>query len=419
MTVKKNKISKELVEMGTIGNLINQEQIGMGKWKSNIRKSYLIELFMGLHFISGVLLPFFLIWGKLSFVEVMLLQSWFTMMIILFEIPCGAIADYLNRKLSLFLGTFTMALAALIYASFPNIIVFMTGETFFALGSSLISGTYQAFVYDTLRKLGREQDITKVMARSRIYMLLGVGISAPMGSIIGALLSLQFAMNLMFLPFIFAAIITITLKEPNHDLVREKHENYLKIVKSGVKALFINRILRKLALNQVITETFAFFLIWTYQLYLETLNLSMEYFGFVATSITLVQIIVVNFIPRIMKHSNNKKGFLQLYTIIPGIAYISMAFTSSTPIGIALILIVIGIGFSRRIIFVEGINNQIATENRATLLSAIGMISSLIRSILYPLVGYIVMVDLKIIFVILGVLIIILAIFTRIQKEYL
>lgn len=419
MTFKKNKFSKGLVEIGSVDKIIREEHIDVAKWKSNIRKSYLIEFFMGLHFISGVLLPFFLIWGKLSFVEVMLLQSWFTMMIIFFEIPCGAIADYLSRKLSLFLGTLTTALATLIYASIPNITVFMIGETFFALGGSLISGTYQAFAYDTLRKLGREQDITKIMARGRIYMLLGVGISAPVGSIIGATLSLQFAMSLMFLPFIVATIITITLKEPNHELVREKHENYLKIVKSGVRELTINRTLRKLALNQVITETFVYFLIWTYQLYLETLNLSMEYFGFVTASMTLAQIIVVTFIPRIMKHSNNKKVFLQIYTIIPGVAYITMAFINFIPIGIALILIVIGFGFSRRLIFVEGINNQIATENRATVLSTIGMISCLIRSTLYPLVGYIVMVDLEIVFIVLGALIITLAIFTKIKKESL
>ncbi|MFX0010988.1 MAG: MFS transporter [Candidatus Hermodarchaeota archaeon] len=419
MTVKNNKFSKGEVEIGSVSKIIKVEQIETAKWKSNIRKSYLIEFFMGLHFISGVLLPFFLIWGRLSFAEVMLLQSWFTTMIIFFEIPCGAIADYLSRKLSIFLGTLTTALAALIYASYPNIIVFMIGETFFAMGGSLISGTYQAFAYDTLRKLGREQDITKIIARSRIFMLLGVGISAPLGSIIGVTLSLQFVMSLMFLPFIVATIIAITLKEPNHDLVREKHEKYLRIVKSGVKELIINRILRKLALNQVVTETFVFFLVWTYQLYLGSLNLGMEYFGFVAASMTLVQIIVVNFIPRLMKHSNNKKVFLQLYSLIPGVAYVLISFISFIPMGIALILIVIGMGFSRRIIFIEGINKQIETENRATVLSAIGMIACLIRSALYPLIGYIVMVDLRIIFIVLGALIIILAIFTRIPKESL
>ena len=126
------------------------------------------------------------------------------------------------------------ALAALIYSSYPSITLFIIGETLFAIEYSLISGTDQAFTYDTLKKLGREQEITKTMARSRTYMLLGIGISAPIGSLIGGMISLQLTMSLMFFPFIAATIISISLKEPNHDLVKEKSEKYLKIVKSGV-----------------------------------------------------------------------------------------------------------------------------------------------------------------------------------------
>ncbi len=398
---------------------IKDLQVYLNKWKSNIWKSYLIHFFMGCHLIAGVLLPFFLMWGKISFVEVMFLQSYFTVVILIFEIPCGAIADHFSRKLSLILGTLSAALAALIYSSYPSITLFIIGETLFAIEYSLISGTDQAFTYDTLRKLGREQEITKTMARSRTYMLLGIGISAPIGSLIGAMLSLQLTMSLMFFPFIAATIIAISLKEPNHDLVKEKPEKYLKIIKSGVSELIKNRILRKLALNQVITESLVFFLIWTYQLYLEALNFNMEYFGFVVAAMTLIQIIFTNLIPKLEKRYSNKKIFLQIYTIIPGIAYISMALINLIPIGIALILIIIGMGFSRRFIFTEGINKQIETENRATVLSSISMIASLIRAVLYPIIGYLTMVNLGLTFILLGAMIIIFTIFSKIKNEYL
>jgi hypothetical protein len=236
-------------------------------------------------------------------------------------------------------------------------------------------------------------------------MLLGIGISAPIGSVIGAMISLQ-----------------LTMKEPNHDLVKEKSEKYLKIIKSGVSELIKNRILRKLALNLVITESLVFFLIWTYQLYLEALNFDMEYFGYVVASMTLIQIIFTNLIPRLEKRYSNKKIFLQIYTIIPGIAYISMSLINLIPIGIALILIIIGMGFSRRFIFTEGINKQIETENRATVLSAINMIASLIRAVLYPIIGYLTyltMVNLGLTFILLGAMIIIFTIFSKIKNEYL
>ncbi len=387
------------------------------KWRANIWKSYLINFIEGFHLISGILLPFFLTWGRLTFVDVMFLQSYFTIMILVFEIPCGAIADYISRKFSLILGALTTAFAGLIYGSYPSIIIFTIGETLWAFGVALTSGTNMAFIYDTLRKLGRENEVSKVMARNRSFSLLGIAISAPIGSIIGAYFSLNLVMSLIFVPFIIATLISITLKEPNHDLEKKKNNKYLTIVKSGIKELTTNKILRLLAVEMVITEGLVFFLIWTYQVYLEVLNFQLIFFGFVSTLMTLIQILFNNILPTLENKIHNKRKFVRMYTIIPGIAFILMALIRYIPVSIPLILIVIGFGFSRSLIFVKGINQQIETENRATVLSTINMIASLIRAILYPLVGYLVMWNLDITFLVLGVLIVIFAVFSKMKND--
>ncbi len=397
----------------------NEVIISLNKWRANIWKSYLIHFIEGFHLISGILIPFFLTWGKLTFVEVMLLQSYFTIMILVFEIPCGAIADYISRKFSLLLGALSTAFAGLIYGSYPSIFIFAIGETLWAFGAALTSGTDAAFTYDTLRKLGREKDVSKISARNRSFSLLGIAISAPIGSLIGVLFSLNLVMSLIFIPFFIAALISLTLKEPNHELERKKKEKYFTIVKSGVNELTKNKILRVLAVEMVITESLVFFLIWTYQVYLETLNFQLIFFGFVSTSMTAIQILFNNIIPTLENKLNNKRRFLQIYTIIPGIAFVLMAIIHFTPVSIPLILIVIGFGFSRSLIFVKGINKQIKTENRATVLSTINMIASLIRAVLYPLVGYLVMWNLSVTFIVLGALIIVLALLSRIKSENL
>ncbi|MFX0000230.1 MAG: MFS transporter [Candidatus Hodarchaeota archaeon] len=393
--------------------------INLKSWRSNIWKSYLIHFIEGFHLISGILIPFFLTWGKLTFVEVMFLQSYFTIMILVFEIPCGAIADYISRKFSLILGALATAFAGLIYGSYPSIFVFAIGETLWAFGAALTSGTDAAFIYDTLRKLGRENDVSKISARNRSFSLLGIAISAPIGSLIGALFSLNLVMSLIFIPFFMATLISLSLKEPNHDLERKEKENYITIIKSGVRELTKNKILRILSVEMVITESLVFFLIWTYQVYLEALNFQLIFFGFVSTSMTGMQIIFNNIIPTLENKLSNKRRFLQLYTIIPGIAFILMAIIHFIPVSIPLILIVIGFGFSRSLIFVKGINKQIETDNRATTISTINMIASLIRATLYPLVGYLVMWNLNATFIILGTLIIVFALLSRIKSENL
>jgi MFS family permease len=418
MSELKELTQEELVESSLkLESKVSLENLEI--WRANIRKSYLISFIEGFHLISGILLPFFLTWGRLTFVEVMFLQSYFTIMILVFEIPCGAIADYISRKFSLILGALTTAFAGLIYGSYPSIIIFTIGETLWALGAALTSGTNMAFIYDTLRKLGRENEISKVMARNRSFSLLGVAISAPVGSIIGAYFSLNLVMSLIFIPFILATIISLTLKEPNHNLEKKKNDKYLTIVKSGIKELTTNKILRLLAVEMVITEAIVFFLIWTYQVYLEALNFQLIFFGFVSMSMTLVQVLFNNILPTLENKIYNKRRLLRIYTIIPGIAFILMALIQYIPVSIPLILIVIGFGFSRSLIFVKGINQQIKTENRATVISAINMIASLIRAILYPLVGYLVMWNLNLTFIVLGVIIIIFAVISRIKSDNL
>ncbi|MFX1280237.1 MAG: MFS transporter [Promethearchaeota archaeon] len=410
---------ENLVDFKRITYPINNNEKEYRLWNANIRKSYLFHLFMGFHLISGVLLPFFLSWGKLTFVEIMFLQSYFTMMVLLFEIPCGAIADYFNRKFSLMLGASITALAALIYGSYSSIVIFIIGETLWAFAGALTSGTDQAFIYDTLKKLDREEDISKVTARTRSFMLFGLAISAPIGSLIGAYLSLNLVMSLMFFPFIIATIISLTLKEPNHELEKKKTEKYLTVIRSGFKELKSNKVLRIIAFESVTVEGLVFFLIWTYQVYLEALNLQIVFFGLVSTSMTLIQIVFNNLVPKLENNVNNKKRFLQVYTLIPGIGFILIALIYFLPLSIPLILIIIGFGFSRRIIFVKGINKQIETQYRATVLSTINMINSLIRSVLYPFIAYIVMWHLSITFILLGIAIIVFALLSNIKSEYL
>ncbi len=387
-------------------------------FEANLWKSNLFQLFAGFHLISGVLLPFFLLWGKITFIEIMLLQSYFTVMIVIFEIPCGAISDYISRKFSLFLGGIATAFAALIYSSFPNIFIFIIGETVFALGFSLLSGTGEAFIFDTLRKLGREEEMSKVMAKNRSFFLAGLGISAPIGSLIPLYFPMNFVMAFMFFPFILAALVSLSLKEPNHDLERET-SNYLTVVKSGFRELKKNSTVRVLAFDFIIIDVLVFLLIWMYQLYLDELSVSIIFFGFVAASMTLTQIIFFNLVPKLKKRFKNKRLFLLIYTLIPGIAYILLAFTEVTLIGIALILLIIGVGFSRNIIFIGAINENIEEENRATVLSTISMMRSVIITILYPVTGLLVMWNLKYTFIILGISIILLALLSRVKNEHL
>ena len=123
---------------------------------SNIWKIYIFKFLSSLFFISPVLVPFFTNWGGLSFFQIMILQSWFMLWSFILEIPTGAIADRIGRRNTLIIGAFFGIVWVLVYSSYPSFYVFLLGEFFAAVAVALVSGAEEAFVYDSLKKTGRE-----------------------------------------------------------------------------------------------------------------------------------------------------------------------------------------------------------------------------------------------------------------------
>ncbi|MFX1470112.1 MAG: MFS transporter [Promethearchaeota archaeon] len=374
---------------------------------------------MGIHTVRAVFIPYDVIWGGLTFFQIMILQSYFTFMIFLFEIPSGAIADFLGRNRALTLSALSLIFATIFYCLVPNLWLFFIGETFWALGIALRSGTDEAFLYTTLKALGKEKELPKYMARNRTMYIGAQIISAPLGSIIAIYISLHFTMVSLGLVYVLAFIFSFSLKEPHSKKKTHKSNRYLNIIKDGYKELKRNKILRILCLDRVLIESLIFILFWTYQIYLGAVNVPISFFGFVASAINVVNLIFLNVIPMISKRIKNKLKLLILVDIICGIAYIFMGFIFNAILGILLILTIVATGYPRYLIYINGINKQVESENRATVLSTINMFTSFLRAITLPFIGIILEWNVFIVFIFIGGLIILLTILTRVKNDYL
>lgn len=129
--------------------------------------------------------------------------------------------------------------------------------------------------------------------------------------------------------------------------------------------------------------------------------------------------VCLNLVPKFMKWFKKGKRYLMFSTLMTGAAFIFMSFTQIVPVGIILIMIILGFGFSRRIIFAEGINKQIESENRATVLSAISMLGGVLQAIMNPFIGLMATWNLYAVFLFLGVTIIIIAFITPVKNDHL
>ena len=388
------------------------------KISRNIWKFYLYAFIFGIHTVRGVYLPYMTDWGGLTFPEMMLLQGYFMLMIFIFEIPSGAIADYLSRRTALSLSALFVVLAAFAYSIYPNIFLFFLAETLWAFSIALSSGTDEAFMFSTLKTTGEEDKLSKILGRTHFIHLIANVISAPLGSIIAATISLQFTMTCLGLIYIGAFLTSLTFKEPTFRR-EEKTKSYFTILRDGFNELKKNKILRILCFDRLFINIFIFLLFWTYQPYLKIFNLPIWAFGFILAAMNIFNAIFNILIPRFLKKVNKKKDILITVNLVTGFAFIILGFSLIPILGILMLFLIVGFGYTRGLIYISGINNQIESENRATVLSTINMFGSISRAILYPFIGFIVDWNLFVMFLIIGIMILILTALTRVKSEYL
>lgn len=399
-----------------------QMALNSKKAKPNIHKAYFYHFLFRFNTASSVIVPFFIIWGRISYFQVMILQSYFTFIIFVLEIPSGALADFFGKKRALALSALVLGSAALCYTIIPNFFLFFIAETLWAFGIALLSGTDEAFIYNTLRLLGKEKELSKYMARINTIGLISMMLAAPIGSIFAQFISYQFAMFFLMFTYFGAFLIALTYKEPyylNNQNNHQKKERYFFIIKEGFRRLRESKTLRILCFQRVIIEVLIFSLMWIYQPYFLQLNVPIVVFGFISLMMSLTNIGFTNILPACSKKVKNKAKFLAILDLTSGIAFILIGFTSNFILGITFLLIIVAVGYPRYLLFVNGINRVVESENRATVLSTIHMFTSVLRTIFFIFIGYIVSWNIFAIFIIIGGLIIILTFFSKVKSEYL
>ncbi|MBT4477844.1 MAG: MFS transporter, partial [Flavobacteriales bacterium] len=107
--------------------------------KHNILKLYLLKGFLWFMVSMPIIVLFFQENG-LTLMEVMILQSVYSLTVAITEIPSGYIADYFGRRNSIILSTLFIFIGYLIFSNYSGFEIFILAEFLVAIGGSLMSG---------------------------------------------------------------------------------------------------------------------------------------------------------------------------------------------------------------------------------------------------------------------------------------
>ncbi len=164
-------------------------------------------------YLAPILLLFYQQNG-LTIADFVMFQGIFQLTGILFEIPCGYIADTISKKKVLILAFTCFFLRAAIWLSFSGIYIVLLGELFNALSRAFLSGVYDSYIYDYLKSKNKTNRMLKECGRTNFAMSSGAMFAAIFSAILYKHYGTMVLLSLEFILTLISIILLTTLPNP-------------------------------------------------------------------------------------------------------------------------------------------------------------------------------------------------------------
>jgi len=331
-----------------------------------------------------IVVPFYESNG-LSMKDIMVLQAFYSVAIVVLEIPSGYMADVIGRKKTLIIGAIFGTTGFMTYSLSHGFTGFLVAEIILGIGQSCISGADSAMLYDSLLEKGQKEKYTRYEGR---ITSLG-NIAEAVAGIIGGLLAgislrlpyiAQTAISLIALPA------AITLREPARKvpLIRA---SFMEILRIANFALFRDRPLRRNIFFSAITGTATLTMAWFAQPFFEYSKIDILWFGVLWTSLNLTAALASYSAHYFERRLGRTRSILLIALLIP-CGYIALGrFHEPTGL-IILFLFYLVRGFATPVLK-DYINRLASSHIRATVLSVRNFIIRLLFAVTGPFFGWI------------------------------
>lgn len=162
--------------------------------------------------------------------------------IVLMELPTGMLADGKSRGWSVRIGSAFTALGALQYVFADSIGVAFIAEFFLGLGAAFISGALQAWVADSLKRLGEFHRLRHTFATASIGRSVAILVGGLLGAYIADATSLR---NIIVIHFFFCLLqVVVTFLFMNNDGEPEHRVTEAEAFRLSWRLMLKSRVLR-------------------------------------------------------------------------------------------------------------------------------------------------------------------------------
>lgn len=353
----------------------------------NPRLLFWARAFMEVKAMTAVIVLFYLHRG-VELDQIFWLSIVWSITALITEVPTGYLADRIGRKRTLLLGAALLAVSYtgdwLAHGFWEFVPVFVLMSASFAC----FSGTEEAMLYESLAELGREKEMTHrngqlFSARSFFKMLLPL-----VGAWIASdLLEWQFQTLILINAgaLVFGVSCLLLLREPRHQ--QEVLGTELGILRESVETIRREPWLLRVAFNKLLVFV-AVFLAWrVYQPLLTGLGMAVVLLGV----FDLLSHLIIFTASRFLGALDRRWGTARVIfvtAVVTGASLFLAGFVHEPWLLFLLLLIAIGLGSAREPIFAHLVNAQLSSHSRATTLSNLNVLKSVVDIPVMLLAGW-------------------------------
>jgi MFS family permease len=330
----------------------------------------------------------FLKFNGLNYTEMGIIFAVSAITIGILDFPTGNFADRYGRKKSIVLAIVSVGCGMILYGMAKEIITFAVGEFFIGLGTAFMSGSLEAWFYDELqRDVKQTEQKTEQKAAGTFGMGMGLmNITAILAGFFATFLA-GVSISLPFLAsgglLLITALFALLLLNENYG---ERRTPYTVFLKEAFSKVSESNPLRWLVAGIAMFNVAYLFYMFTYQPFLLKEGLDIVFLGWMFSILMIVRALfsfLSSFLGKRIPHTK-----LNYWApMILGMGYAVMAFANNlviAVIGLILCEICIGFWFPTSMVWR---NEIIPSTHRATLLSFMSTVSSLVMGFFVLAIG--------------------------------
>lgn len=223
----------------------------------------------------------------LTFEQIALLHALYSVVVLLVEVPTGALADRLGRRESMMVGALAMVASCLTAFTAHGFAAFAVAEVLAALSMALCSGADSAYLFDLLQGNRRGEEYPNRESAASAWHQAGSGLACAAGGLLGEIdLALPYLATALVSAAAFVSALMLRSERPARPRMRTRSVAaelgvYMHHMRRSVRDVLTSRQLAWVIAYSAVVFVLLRSTVVLYQPYLDARGFSTAEIGFV------------------------------------------------------------------------------------------------------------------------------------------